>query len=82
MSAKKKDEAEDILSAMVLSVSEREAKEVWMCESEKEREEAEEVGMKENDFLCGIQSVRRKERDILFFLIQFWKVQNSDIVTR
>jgi len=53
-----------------------------MCESEKEREEAEEVGMKENDFLCGIQSVRRKERDILFFLIQFWKVQNSDIVTR
>jgi len=28
LSAKKKDEAEDILSAMVLSVSEREAKEV------------------------------------------------------
>jgi len=25
-----------------------------MCESEKEGEEAEEVGMKEKDFLCGI----------------------------
>ena len=71
MSSKEKDEAEDILSAMVLSVSEkeREAEEVWICESEKEREEAEEVGMKKNDFLCGIRSVRRKEIEILFFFI-------------
>jgi len=56
--------------------------EVWMSKSEKEREEAEEVGMKEEGVLCGIRRVRRKEWEILFFLIYFFKVQNYETMTR
>jgi len=76
LSAKVKDEAEDILSAMVLSVSEkeREAEEVWMCESEKEIEEAEEVEMKEKSFLCvGYRGWEEKSERFCSFLFNFWR---------
>jgi len=76
LSAKEKDEAEDILSAIVLSVSkkEREAEEVWMCESEKEREEAKEVWMKEKGFFCvGYGGWEEKKERFCSFWFSFWR---------